>query len=940
MDINTSSSSENAEESLLKLYGKSKDNSEEIALEKKKKSSVSRGLNFKKLQDVDKEFSGKRRQDRRWRDKKEKSPSSSRPNSAATKQIYLSEEGSSVPEESLEPSTNDSHSSYTEELPSDCNNSVPYNKKEKSISENIQEVDGSKFNSSDNDLYLKSSKISTVNTQESADTNIEEQFSYSFEPTSSSTKSQTRTSKSSSRSTDTDGGYMKNRSRSSSTSLKDKSMITSSILEEVSNSGDKTTTKSNSEVVSSSEKMESKLGDSGDNSNSKSDDQRSLRFRKFPLAIKTPLSPHVSPRRHRRRYSSESDDSFTMSQNETASDFSDGEGKLAALKEQLTSRFVEAEKLRREKRRIKRERIASQEQALQSQIDAYDSYIQKTKLELDEEMREIQNAVSVRPLIKKPQVAESKKIPKPDLTFNGSEKSYLLDSSTVSESQSSVSSNKSFEKTNLEISGLNQESSPSKVQQQEKISEDSIDEKYLTSSKQVSEENKDVLIAEQTSLESNDFEADSSTTEQSEINSFTDKGTSTTIHSSTTTSTTTSEENSKYEGSSTETIVQSPKKSEQSILNSNQNYLGDESIKKGDKNAIKDDANEVKLQIYIPGIDEKATDRILSDQDTSIDESIEEDFDISEKSQSQVIIKGFNHEENLGQLELVIGNERPSVLDETKDDKTESLKAVSDKAIHIADDILKSLITDSRSVVLDILSRINTETSKSTTADTSSVDTELDADKTESNLSNSSTSSDKSELLKKVSNLITAEDRLSPKAQNLSGIKADVTSKIAFDLSPEVSSPKNATKLEDNSDSPSHDKSKAEKYTFDPDELTSKLLNLSEDDFENRRRPGENDGFDDADWFYDELWTPSSSGSQSSEHHLLQVEEQRIAAEIARLEELQRLQEQYPDLVIREVPDKPPPPYTPPSETTSPVKTPPTNGSPYSSFEGTLSTLR
>lgn len=38
--------------------------------------------------------------------------------------------------------------------------------------------------------------------------------------------------------------------------------------------------------------------------------------------------------------------------------------------------------------------------------------------------------------------------------------------------------------------------------------------------------------------------------------------------------------------------------------------------------------------------------------------------------------------------------------------------------------------------------------------------------------------------------------------------------------------------------------------------------------------------------------------------------------QIARLEELQRLQEQYPGLVIREVPNKPPPPYTPPTSTT------------------------
>lgn len=71
----------------------------------------------------------------------------------------------------------------------------------------------------------------------------------------------------------------------------------------------------------------------------------------------------------------------------------------------------------------------------------------------------------------------------------------------------------------------------------------------------------------------------------------------------------------------------------------------------------------------------------------------------------------------------------------------------------------------------------------------------------------------------------------------------------------------------------------------------------------------------EGNWFDDDFWTSADNRKKQQQ---LKAEEERIAAEIARLEELQRLQEQFPGLVIREVPNKPPPPYTPPTSTTPP----------------------
>lgn len=174
--------------------------------------------------------------------------------------------------------------------------------------------------------------------------------------------------------------------------------------------------------------------------------------RGLPLPLKVPLSPRSLHRQHR-RYSSESDDSFTLSQTETASDVSDGEGKLLALKEELAVRRAEAERLKKEKRRLRRERLASQERALKQQISTYDAYIQHARMELEKESKELQQVSMVRPLIKKPQVAETKKSRLSE-SVTSPEKSDVSDASLVSESsRSDQSSTSKLQETGLKERG-------------------------------------------------------------------------------------------------------------------------------------------------------------------------------------------------------------------------------------------------------------------------------------------------------------------------------------------------------------------------------------------------------------------------------------------------------------------------------------------------------
>lgn len=122
------------------------------------------------------------------------------------------------------------------------------------------------------------------------------------------------------------------------------------------------------------------------------------------ITIKMALSPRVHSAR--RRYSSGSDDSINLFHTETASEQSDVEIRIAALHEQLRRRKLEAERLRREQRKAHRERLKAKEQSLLKQIEAYDTYIQKKKQELEKEYEKSPQTVG-RPVMKQSKVKHS-----------------------------------------------------------------------------------------------------------------------------------------------------------------------------------------------------------------------------------------------------------------------------------------------------------------------------------------------------------------------------------------------------------------------------------------------------------------------------------------------------------------------------------------------------
>ncbi|KAK3918754.1 Centrosome-associated protein 350 [Frankliniella fusca] len=133
----------------------------------------------------------------------------------------------------------------------------------------------------------------------------------------------------------------------------------------------------------------------------------SERSNKYPgITIKVPLSPRLQ-RVQRRRYSSGSDDSMVLSQTETGSEQSDIEGRISALSEQLHQCKAEAERLRREAKRTRNERLIAKEQSLHKQLQAYESYISQLRRNLEAELKQSSVPI-VRPQIKQPRVSPGK----------------------------------------------------------------------------------------------------------------------------------------------------------------------------------------------------------------------------------------------------------------------------------------------------------------------------------------------------------------------------------------------------------------------------------------------------------------------------------------------------------------------------------------------------
>ncbi|XP_054706908.1 centrosome-associated protein 350-like [Uloborus diversus] len=131
------------------------------------------------------------------------------------------------------------------------------------------------------------------------------------------------------------------------------------------------------------------------------------------LGIRAPLVP----RNMRRHDSSGSDDSYTISHSETASDQSDIEVRIHALAEELRRRKAEAEKLKREQKKKYREQLKEKELSLQKQIEAYNQYIQQTKHQIESavSLPQTSNTTVVKPQIKWPRpekILESRRLRK------------------------------------------------------------------------------------------------------------------------------------------------------------------------------------------------------------------------------------------------------------------------------------------------------------------------------------------------------------------------------------------------------------------------------------------------------------------------------------------------------------------------------------------------
>lgn len=415
----------------------------------------------------------------------------------------------------------------------------------------------------------------------------------------------------------------------------------------------KTRTTNNSSWHSTEVRDDSEERSNGSKSTEGKSSSQKSSARGLPLPLKVPLSPRSLHRQHR-RYSSESDDSFTLSQTETASDISDGEGKLFALKEELAVRRAEAERLKKEKRRLRRERLASQERALRQQISTYDAYIQHARMELEKESKELQQVSMVRPLIKKPQVAETKKS-KLSESVASPEKSDVSDVSLISESsKSDQSCTPRLQETSIKERGISKWQESHIKQDQDVVSsssgKDGETEEKLSSSKEVALSE---TAKSQRENESEKTSRSSSVSESLNDGSISEHLQDNSSKTSLSQESSVESDHTNSQASSTETIVHSPQKLESSqkdgvgvsvsevnaalleVLKDNKKDHHATVSKEGASDAGTARGEGEKLEIFIPTSDFKsseAEDLVEGNTNTSAEQSIcEEVFDGSLK---------------------------------------------------------------------------------------------------------------------------------------------------------------------------------------------------------------------------------------------------------------------------------------------------------------------
>ncbi|KAI4903888.1 hypothetical protein NFI96_023006, partial [Prochilodus magdalenae] len=96
---------------------------------------------------------------------------------------------------------------------------------------------------------------------------------------------------------------------------------------------------------------------------------------------------------------------FRLCRTEAASDQSDIEGRVLALKEELRRRKAEVQRLKKAQKQRHKERLKAQEASLLKQLESYNNFIEKTKAELS---KEADNTPTAKPQIKTPAAGTEK----------------------------------------------------------------------------------------------------------------------------------------------------------------------------------------------------------------------------------------------------------------------------------------------------------------------------------------------------------------------------------------------------------------------------------------------------------------------------------------------------------------------------------------------------
>ncbi|XP_057212370.1 centrosome-associated protein 350 isoform X4 [Triplophysa rosa] len=136
-------------------------------------------------------------------------------------------------------------------------------------------------------------------------------------------------------------------------------------------------------------------------------------------------------------------DPHSATPSETASDQSDIESRIRALKDELRKRKTVVYQLKKEQKKRHKERLKAQEASLLKQLESYNDFIQKTKAELS---KEPDNTPTTKPQIKTPTSATEKpRIKPPPLQRPETSKNWKI----VTESEKSVPTETSAEKDDV-----------------------------------------------------------------------------------------------------------------------------------------------------------------------------------------------------------------------------------------------------------------------------------------------------------------------------------------------------------------------------------------------------------------------------------------------------------------------------------------------------------